>query len=177
LHLWIDKNIFIVCILNKEGTMSLRVIQGGGFRQRKKATKIDRLKTEVSILKMANSELVERLKLLLKTMKEFEKESNWAVREGDFDNPENIIWLGEGEPSTIAGAVLARIRGATEKFDAKVDASGGQEASVGVVEEDKGSPVPKEEKQKPPFVIYGPDSMPAGGRVVEPGWGGDGKKD
>jgi len=151
--------------------MSLRVIQGGGFRQRKKATKIERLKSELSIVKMANKELIERLKLLLKTMKEFEKESNWVVREtewkketpGEKDTVETIpeiIWIGEGDPLTIAGAVLKRIRGATEAFDRQVE--------VVKNEEDKDSPVPKEEEPKVPFVVYGPDSMPAGGMVVAP---------
>jgi len=140
-------------------THGLRVIQGGGFRQRKKATKIDRLKEETSVLKMANKELIDRLKLLLKTMKEFEKESNWVVK--SYDLPEgkedSIIWIGEGDPPTIIKAVLARIRGAAEKFDEKVELKDGPGTP----------PAPEEDKdgmlQKPPFVVYGPDSMPAGG--------------
>jgi len=136
----------------------LRVIQGGGFRQRKKATKIERLKTDLSIVKMANSELIERLKLLLKTMKEFEKESNWVMKDvgkkfGD------LVWVGEGDPPTIARAVLARIRGAAEKFDEKVELTPEVEPDVNP---------PPEEEQKPPFVVYGPDSMPAGGMVQKP---------
>jgi len=137
--------------------MSLRVIQGGGFRQRKKATKIERLKTETSILKMANKELIDRLKLLLKTMKDFEKENNWAVKD------ESIIWIGEGEPTTIAKAVLARVRGASEKFDDKVELVKKEEVAPGE------PPVPDSAKEeKPPFVVYGPDSMPAGGMAVVP---------
>jgi len=138
--------------------MSLRVIQGGGFRQRKKATKIDRLKTEVSILKMANKELIDRLKFLLKVMKDLEKESNWCV--GGMAKPEDeaIIWVGEGDPPTIIGAALARIRGAAQKFDEKVDVV--KEGDV----PDGGPAAP----DKVPFVVYGPDSMPAGGMVVAP---------
>jgi len=136
--------------------MTLRVIQGGGFRQRKKATKIQQLKNETSILKMANKELIDRLKLLLKTMKEFEKESNWVVKGAD------IIWIGEGEPTTIIKAVLARIRGSAEKFDASVEKveppQGGEAKDL----------VDAQDSQRPPFVVYGPDSMPAGGMVVAP---------
>lgn len=137
----------------KEGTMSLRVIQGGGFRQRRKATKIERLKTELSIAKLGNSELIARLKTVLKVLKEFEEESNWAVKDG------HIIWLGEGEPNTVAGAALARIRGASAAFDEKAD----------VVEDGPGTPAAplagtaNEETKE--HVIFGPDSFPAGGMV------------
>jgi len=133
----------------------LRVIQGGGFRQRKKATKIERLKEETSVLKMANKELIDRLKLLLKTMKEFEKESNWVMKETGKEFGD-LVWVGEGDPPTIIKAVLARIRGAAEKFDEKVEIKDGPGTP----------PAPEEDKdgmlQKPPFVVFGPDSMPAG---------------
>jgi len=159
--------------------MSLRVIQGGGFRQRKKATKIQRLKNKMTVLNMANKELINRLKLLLKVMKEFEKENNWAIKPNP---PEDgyIVWLGEGEPPLIAKAVLARIRGAAKDFDEKVevvkeDASGGPEPCVELeggpdnkssyVDPPDGGPAAPD---KVPFVVYGPDSMPAGGMVVAP---------
>jgi len=118
----------------------LRVIQGGGFRQRKKATKIDSLKTELHIAKLANRELIERLKMALKVMKEFEKEDNWAVKPNPMDDqaPGYIVWLGEGEPTTIVKAVLARIRGASAAFDERV-----------VEVEDKDSPLPPPQPSPP----------------------------
>ena len=118
----------------------LRVIQGGGFRQRKKANKIDGLKTELSIAKMANRELIERLKMALKVMKEFENESNWALKPNHMDDqaPGYLVWLGEGDPPTIVKAVLARIRGASAAFDEKV-----------VEVEDKDSPLPPTQPSPP----------------------------
>lgn len=133
----------------------LKVIQGGGFRQRRKATKIDRLKTELSIATMANSELIERMKLLLKVMKLFEDEANWVLKPVGLDEADSqLIWVGEGEPTRIAKAVLDRIRGSKEKFEKII-----KEAEKPPQE----SPVPEggpaSEGNK---VVFGPDTNPTG---------------
>jgi len=140
----------------------LRVIQGGGFRQRRKATKIQSLKNEQAILKMANKELIDRLKFLLKTMKELEKDTNWAVTSLSKDTDEVVTWIGEGDPPTIIAAALARIRGAAKDFDEKVELVGVPDDTPKKAPNDIGG------DERPPFVVYGPDSMPAGGMVQKP---------
>ena len=140
----------------------------GGVKRRKKRTLIERLKEERSTVVMLNQQLVNRLQLCIKVLKEFSKEENWAVVEHDVppklvndklvpQEPDTEIrWVGEGEVVELATEALKALRKGIEnedkKFQRAVDAQHAEKAkeelrAVPAEPKEAGPEVPEPDKE------------------------------
>ena len=84
----------------------------GGQKKFRKRTLIERLKGDRTNLKIVNEALVQRLQLVIRVLKMFESEENWACSTITLEKvgEDAIMWVGEGEPNEIAKATLLALR-------------------------------------------------------------------